>query len=200
MRIKRLLCAAMAAAAMSCGASSWAGHIISGSVNEIIVESRSGGQNFASYSEAGTWADSSSKSTAPGVTGGIGSRFSSNAFTGRSFTAAPDFGSGGLFEIFVTAAANMNVDQPITVVHSGGTDNFNADLSSGVTNAWKSIGTWTFGPGFGGSFTLASNGAGGSVIRGDAVLFAQLIPEPGTFVLAAAGVFGLALGRRRRSA
>ncbi len=200
MRLSRILLGALAA--VSLGSSNLMAGVISGSINEIIVESRSGGQNFAAYSQAGTWADSSSKSTAPGVTAGIGSTFSSNSFTGRSFTVAPDFGAGGEFEVFVTMAANMTTaDQPITVVHAGGTDNFNADLTSGVANAWKSLGTWTFGPGTSGSVTIATTDLGGNPLRGDAILFAQYaVPEPSTILLA---VFGLAnvlfVGRRRNA-
>ncbi len=49
---------------------------VSPSFPEFIVESRSGGQNFSKYSEiSGDWQNSTSKSTAPGVTSGIGSRF-----------------------------------------------------------------------------------------------------------------------------
>jgi hypothetical protein len=43
---------------------------------EFIVESRAGGQNYTKYTEiSGDWQNSTSKSTAPGVTSGIGSRF-----------------------------------------------------------------------------------------------------------------------------
>lgn len=43
---------------------------------EFIIESRSGGQNYSKYSEiSGDWQNSTSKSTASGVTSGIGSRF-----------------------------------------------------------------------------------------------------------------------------
>lgn len=157
----------------------------------IVVESRDG-QNNAWLTTAGTWANSGSKSTAPGLTG-TASLYSSNAYTGRSFTVAPDFGSGGLYEVFVTAAADMGA-QPVTVVHTGGTDNFVADLTTGVANAWKSIGQWTFNPGFGDSVTIASHGAGGAVLRADAVKF-EYIPEPASLLLLALG--GLLVHRRR---
>jgi uncharacterized lipoprotein YddW (UPF0748 family) len=43
---------------------------------EFIIETRSGGQNVGKYSEiSGDWQNSTSKSTAAGVTAGIGSRF-----------------------------------------------------------------------------------------------------------------------------
>ncbi len=198
MNLRRIFFGAILA--LSVGAPGAMASIIPGSVSETLVESRSGGQNFAWYSQVGTFSNSTSKSTAAGVTAGIGSTFSSNAFTGRSFTAAPDFGAGGTFEVFVTAAANMNVDQLLTVVSSSGTDNINVDLSSGVTNAWKSLGTWTFGPGFSGSVTIATNGAGGNVVRGDGILFAQLpnVPEPSTILLAAFGMTNVLLVGRRR--
>jgi PEP-CTERM motif len=186
-----------------CSLSSARAGIIAGSISETIVESRSGGQNVAWYTQAGTWANSTSKSTASGVTAGIGSTFSSNTFTGRSFTVAPDFGAGGLFEVFVTMAANMSTaDQPISVVHSGGTANFNADLTSGTANAWKSLGVWTFGPGFSGSVTIATSGLGGNPLRGDAVLFAQFpnIPEPSTIFLAALGLVSAFVAGRGRNA
>lgn len=44
--------------------------------SEYIVESRTGGKNFDKYNEiSGDWQNSTSKSTAPGITAGIGSRF-----------------------------------------------------------------------------------------------------------------------------
>ncbi len=195
MKLPKWMAVALLLAVATHGSLASAG-IIPGSVSEIIVESRNG-QNNAWYSQAGAWADSGSKSSADGLTG-TASTFSSNAFDDRSFTAAPDFGAGGLFEVYVTAAANFNANQPVSVVHAGGTANFDADLSSGVTNAWKLLGTWNFAPGFGGSVTISSNGAGGNVIRGDGFLFAQVVPEPAS--LALVGLMGLGLGcvRTRR--
>jgi len=141
----------------------------------IYVESRSGGQNFASYSQAGTWSTSTSKSTAAGVTPGIGSTFSSNAFTDRSFTAAPSLPLAGTYQVALTAAGNMNANQPVAITHASGTANITPDLSTGVANAWKVLGSWDFNSGAGTSLKLSSSGVGTAVIRGDAVRF-TLIP------------------------
>ncbi|MGB9692651.1 MAG: family 10 glycosylhydrolase [Candidatus Sumerlaeaceae bacterium] len=49
---------------------------VSPSFPEFIIETRSGGQNSTKYTEiSGDWQNSTSKSTAAGVTSGIGSRF-----------------------------------------------------------------------------------------------------------------------------
>src|SRR5688572_29297464 len=70
----------------------------------VIVESRTGGQNFAAYSDSGaafpnSWSNSASKSTAEGLSAtSIGSRFNSNAGVGGAatwFQVAPTLDTAG---------------------------------------------------------------------------------------------------------
>src|SRR5690349_19821701 len=80
----------------------------------VIVESRAGGQNVAAYSEDGIgfpngWQSSTAKSTAPGVTAGIGSRFNTNAAIGGSatwFAVSPTLAlMGGIYRVDVTTTS-----------------------------------------------------------------------------------------------
>src|SRR5690348_6469666 len=73
--------------------------IIPGSLSETMVESRTGGLNFADYAELTVfpdgWSNSASKSTAAGVTAGIGSRFNgTNSFAG-AFEVSPTLPTAG---------------------------------------------------------------------------------------------------------
>lgn len=79
---------------------------------DIIVESRDGGQNFNCYSEkSGNWADSVAKSLADGVTPGIGSRFiSADGPVQASFEVVPNIPADGKYEIFVTFGTSGNTD------------------------------------------------------------------------------------------
>ena len=115
-----------------------------------IVESRSGGQNFAKYSDSG-FADSGGKSTAPGVTPGIGSRYGS---TYRSVAGEKhanfdaDLVVAGPYEVFATWGANANRRSPILhrITHAGGTSDVNVDQAA-TANVWVSLGTYNFNAG-----------------------------------------------------
>jgi len=117
----------------------------------FVVESRSGGQNHAKYSETGTWADTTGKSTASGVTGGIGSRYGSSyrsvAGEKHAFFDA-DLPVNGTYEVFVTWGANANRRSPILhrITHVGGTTDINVDQAS-AANDWVSLGTYSFNGG-----------------------------------------------------
>jgi hypothetical protein len=117
----------------------------------FIVESRSGGQNYAKYSESGTWSDSGGKSSAPGVTGGIGSRYGSTyrSVAGEKHAIfSADLAVTGPYEVFATWAANSNRRNPILhrITRAGGTTDVNVDQST-TANVWVSLGTYTFNAG-----------------------------------------------------
>ncbi len=120
----------------------------------IIIESRSGGQNFTWYSEAGGWSDSGANCTAAGVTSGIGMRYGS---TYRSVAGAkqakftPVLAAEKEFDVYVTWGAGSNRRAGITyrVVHADGEFVTQIDQSA-TANAWVSLGTFRFAAGSGG--------------------------------------------------
>jgi len=119
--------------------------------NMIIVESRTGGQNFDHYSETGTWANTSGKSSAADTTSGIGARYGSTyrASAGEKHALfKANIPAAGLYEVFATWAANSNRRTPILhrITHAGGTTDVNVDQSS-TANAWISLGTYQFNAG-----------------------------------------------------
>ncbi len=129
--------------------------------NAFIVESRSGGQNFAKYSETGVWGNSGGKSTAAGTTAGIGSRYGS---TYRSVAGEKhalfdaDLPVTGPYEIFVTWSASSNRRTPILhrITHAGGTTDVNVDQTA-TANVWLSLGTFTCNAGTNSSRVDVSN-------------------------------------------
>src|SRR5688572_7604812 len=67
----------------------------------IVVETRAGGQNLSAYAEAGgNWAISTLKSSAAGVTPGIGSRFSTS--DASAFTVSPVLEDGAIYAVDIT--------------------------------------------------------------------------------------------------
>ncbi len=117
----------------------------------FMVESRSGGQNYAKYAETGTWADTTGKSSAAGVTGGIGARYGSTyrSVAGEkhaNFNA--DLVLAGPYQVYATWAANSNRRSPILhrITHAGGTTDVNVDQAA-TANAWVSLGTFNFNAG-----------------------------------------------------
>ena len=60
----------------------------------VIIESRSGGQNYADYADT-AFANSSLKSTAPGCTSGVGCRYGFNNAGGCTITLSPTVGVAG---------------------------------------------------------------------------------------------------------
>jgi hypothetical protein len=86
----------------------------------FIIESRTGGQNFGDYGDVG-FAASSLKSSAPGCTAGIGSRYGFNTYT--SATLSPTVAvPGGLYELDVThgSASSISADLMVDVTVTGG--------------------------------------------------------------------------------
>jgi hypothetical protein len=190
-----------------------AGIIIPSSVSETIVESRTGGLNFAKYSEDGggfpnAWANSSAKSTAPGVTAGIGSRFNSNAGIGGSvtwFQVNPTLPTaGGTYDVYATiTSASGAIDVTSTITQTGGSG-LPATTTTGFDtpgNVWNLIGTLTLDSGVNNPTIRFDETANSNRFYADAVLFAETnaVPEPATFVLAGLGIIGLLVTRRGKA-
>lgn len=120
-------------------------------VAEYIVESR--GINSADYSEiSGNWANSTSHSTAPGLTPGIGSRFATLTVANDVARFTPNLASfvpgTHEYEIFITSnsfgstncpSCTFRVRQANGTVHTGTFDY----IASNTGNKWYSLGTYT---------------------------------------------------------
>ncbi len=141
-----------------------------------IVESRAGGQHFNLYSEVGTWANSGAKSTAPGVTPGIGSRFGSTAGPDGAATYRFTPTVPGNYEVAVTLPSTSNV-------HADGVDYFISNDGAtvqvlgfnqnngggGANNAWAVLATVPLTAG--NEYTVVQQGVAVSFVtqRSDAV-------------------------------
>lgn len=135
----------------------------------FIVESRSGGQNYANYSESGIWNSGTSKSSAPGCTSGIGHRWSTIGATGygiANFSYTPT--TAGIYEVFTTNCTTSNSGNPLVhkVAHAGGTTNVNVCQNTTCTpnavNTWYSLGQYTLNANTTCSVTLDGSTAAGS--------------------------------------
>ena len=156
---------------------------------EFIVESRPGGKNYANYSEVGTWSDSTAKSTAPGVTAGIGSRVAYISAPGRDarFRFTPS--TTGLYEVFATWPLSTNTPQFAhhIVSHAGGTADLyldqNNNTNPGASTRWNSMGQYTLNAGTQYEVTVTSTGSsagsGSTALRADAVRWLLIsTPQP----------------------
>ena len=185
------------------------------SADVVIVESRLGGQNRSQYQDTGgvpnAWQDSTSKSTAAGLTDGIGSRFNTGTAVGGSavwFEVSPVLAAaGGSYQIHVTTTGASGTLSGIvsTVTVTSGTltgtdfntslDGFQSNAFSAPHNAWNLVGTLALSPGISQPTVRFDETANTNRLYADAVRF-TLIPEP-----ACAGVLPLVMlfaGRRRR--
>ncbi len=140
---------------------------VSAPVTVFIVESRSGGQNYTSYSETGTWSNSTAKSTAAGCTAGIGSRWCTINATAKTavFKFTPT--TTGTYKVYTTNASTSNSGNPLVhkVTHAGGTATVNVCQNSSCSpnpcNQWRLLGTYTLNAGTEYKVTLdGSTGAG----------------------------------------
>lgn len=128
-----------------CGAAVWT------QADVVIVETRTGGQNLGWYSESGEWWNSSAKSSAPGTTAGIGSRYADD--DGTAFTVSPTLAKpGGTYTVEVTHGISSSIPSsnfPISVESTGGsglpgsTDAF----TRYPEHAWRTVGAITLDPG-----------------------------------------------------
>ncbi len=144
-------------------------YVIPGGVQPpFIVESRSGGQNYASYSETGTWSNGSSKSSAPGCTPGVGHRWCTLNSSAKTavFRFTPN--TAGMYEIFTTNTTTSNSGNPMIhkVTHVGGTTNVgvcqNTTCNPNAVNVWYSLGEFTLNGGTQYTVTLDGSTGGGS--------------------------------------
>jgi Tol biopolymer transport system component len=165
--------------------------------NEFIVESRANGLNYANYSESGTWSDSSGKSTASGVTAGIGSRLAYIGVADRNavFSFTPTVNA--TYEVFVTGpySANTVCSAHHVVTHAGGSADVYVDQNQttnpGYSTRWTSLGEYTMNAGVTYTVTATSTnssaGTGGTVLRADAIKWAWTAPEPPTITQSPSG-------------
>src|SRR5690625_4046140 len=187
-------------------------------LSETFVESREGGQNFDAYSEIGTfpdgWSNSSAKSTAPGLTPGIGSRFNSAAgFTwdppgvGGSFSVSPTLPTaGGIYDIYVTVTGEsgpLDVITDVSVTGGSGlpstTDAFTVSLSQ-LGDRWNFVGTLILDAGVDTPTIQFTENMHDNRLYADGVAFVQVIPEPSTYAAIFGGLalVGAFVYRRRR--
>ncbi len=146
---------------------------------EFIVESRSGGLNFASYSEVGGWTSSTAKSTAPGVTAGIGSRLAYISTTGQDAVFSFTPSTSGTYAIFVTGPLSTNTPSNArhVVAHTGGSSDVFVDQNNttnpGYSTRWNSLGEYTLAAGTPSTVTITTTGStagtGSTALRTDAV-------------------------------
>ena len=143
---KRLLTGALVLA----GVLAWASASLA-AVPDFIVESRSGGQNFGKYSDVGM-ANAGSKSTAPGCTPGIGSRYGSvkrSAVGEKHAYFNADLGVAGRYEVFVTwgnQSGRYNGPVAHVITHRDGVAT--VELNHNATmNQWISLGQYNFNAG-----------------------------------------------------
>lgn len=122
-------------------------------ISETYVESRTGGKNFAAYSDSGdafpnSWANSTAKSSASGTTGGIGTRFNSNVGAGGTatwFQVSPTLPTaGGTYEVYATVPTGgpyTLLTAGVNIVSGGSGLPATTNAFSLAGNQWHLIGT-----------------------------------------------------------
>ena len=162
---------------------------LSVTVSDVIVESRSGGQNFGQYSDSGagfpnSWSDSGSKSTASGATQGIGSRFNTTAGIGGAatwFQVSPTLAvAGASYQVYVTvtsASGTINVTSTITQSGCSGLPATTTAFST-PGNVWNLVGTITLNAGVTTPTIRFDETANNNRFYADAVKFFYVPPPP----------------------
>lgn len=155
---------------------------------DYIVESRSGGQNYAKYSEIGGFADTTAKSTAAGCTAGIGGRYGSANQPVAGVKRAQfryNVPVSGVYEAWVTTGnqTNRNANVQTIISHALG-DSVTSFDQPANTNVWKSLGQFNFNAGTNtGLIELNNNNgnAAGSNVNVDSTrwTFVSYLPVPG---------------------
>jgi len=125
------------------------------SVADIIIESEVGGLHHEWYTEVGL-AHSTAKSSAPGVTPGIGSRYGSiTETTNKEASYLPAIPISGWYQVSVTWGTSSSGGTSIkhTVTHRDGqyTVTYNQSSSGNLQNKWNVIGTFPFAAGASGA-------------------------------------------------
>lgn len=197
---------AAAAGGIALSASAQTTSLVTGELvlSETFVESRSGGQNFAAYSEHGggwpdSWANSSAKSEAPGLTAGIGSRFNSTAGFGGWFEVSPLLPeAGGVYDIYVSVTSGSGaITATADITATGGTGlpaTTTAFSTAESADTWGYVGTLTLADGVETPTIRFAENTHSNRFYADGVAFVQAIPEPSTYAaifggLALAGAF-----------
>lgn len=118
-----------------------------------IIESAAGGLNTSDYTEVGTFESSSSHSTAPGLTTGIGSRFVRPTNGAGRAVYTPGNLAAGRYRVDVTCFDFSSAKAPGTTVRfvdALGTRTVQFELSDQTAgNVWRSVGVMEFRPGSG---------------------------------------------------
>ncbi len=116
-----------------------------------IIESATGGLNNGDYSDTAGFESSSSHSTAPGLTPGIGSRFLRPTSGPGTATFAPSGLASGRYQVDVTCFDFSSADAPnteIRITDATGTRSAFFDLSRDTAgDRWRTVGTIDFTPG-----------------------------------------------------
>lgn len=147
-----------------------------------IVESRSGGQNYSSFSRSGTWADVTGKSSAEGCTPGIGHCYTSGIYAGRTATYRFTPGSTGLWRVYVTWLSSTNTTETANhvITHAGGSTSVVMNQKVGG-NTWNLLGEFTLNAGTQYTVTQTSEPVSASgIIRADAVKWERVVVDPPT--------------------
>ena len=115
----------------------------------VMVESRTGGQNYSAYLDGGITGDSTLKSSAPGITAGIGSRYANSGTAGTSpwFQVSPTLTNGNIYSVEITHggngsfAASANLVMNIALTNGIGLPASTTVFDRTVSNAWEVVGT-----------------------------------------------------------
>lgn len=160
---------------------------------DFIIESRSGGLNFSKYEEIGTFGNTSAKSTAAGLTSGIGGRYGSANIGAAGLKRALfkyNVPIAGVYEAFVTSGSqsSRNTNVKTVITHALGSTVTSFDEVAN-TNVWKSLGQFNLNVGTNTATVELNNengNAAGANMNVDSVkyVFVSYLPVPAPPVVA----------------